>query len=439
MKRLLIIFTVGVLFCGNCCAAGAGDVSVREVAGRGSTRSAAIKDALYVAVGQARGVKVDSGRYELGFSESGIGIDSGDANKRRVQFDSLSVDTSGTFHTTQIGGAVKSYEVIEERETADGGYEVKLKVSVYDYAPRGDAQRPKIGVMPVKALQPSYSFFEMQVPASAVSMLFTQRLALALTQTNKFAVLDRESLSDFAREKDLLLSNDAPLEEQSKLAEILGSDLLLVGTISQARLERMQKLLTAANYVTTEYKARFVVNYRVILSYSRQIVAAGIVEKYLENEEIRALADEQSSREWDSGQVRDAVMSVVANEVVSEIIDQLYPTRIATVQPGGMIVLNQGGSRISAGALLEVYSEGEEIFDHDTKESLGKVEALVATIRVTRVAQKMSFAQVVSGDASKISKGLICRIKKVKKNFDIGKDREVIQTPGGGIKLPFDR
>lgn len=441
MKRLCITFAIGLLLCTSVYAAGADDVVVREVIGRGSTRNQAIKDALYVAVGQSRGVEVDSGRYELGFSESGIGLDSDKSDtgrSRRIQFDSISVDTSGTVYTTKIGGSVKTYEVIEEKETADG-YEVKVRVTVIDYGPRGDAHRPKVGLMHARTLEPTYSFFGDQVPAATVSVLFTQKLAAALTQTNKFAILDRESIAEFTREKSLLVSNDAPLEEQAKLAEMLGSDYLLVGTISQAKLERTRQNLAAADYTVNQDRARVVFNYRLILSYSRQIVSAGTVEKYLKNEEIRALADEQSSAKWDAGQIRDALFAIVANEVVAQIIDQLYPVRVATVQADGQVVVNQGGDRISQGAMFEIYKQGEEVFDPDTTESLGKIEALIATIRITRVANKMSFAEIVSGDKSKITKGLICRPRQTKKRFNVGAEPEVIRTPRGGVKLPFDR
>jgi curli biogenesis system outer membrane secretion channel CsgG len=439
MKRVHITFTVGVLLCANLYAAESKDVVVREVIGKGSSRSQAIKDALYVAVSQVRGVEVGSGTYELGFSEAGIGVDSGQADKRRVEFDSLSVATSGTAYTTKIGGAVKGYEVLEEKELADGAYEVKLRVTVYDYAPRGDSQRPKIGVMPVGTPADSYSFFDVQTPSSVLSSLLSQRLAVGLTQTNKFAVLDRESIAEFAMEKRLLVSNDAPLEEKAKLAEMLGSDYLLTGAISQAKLEKKQKVLGAANYTVTEYKARVVFNYRLIVSFTRQVVVAGVVEKYLENEQIRALADEQNSAEWDAGQIRDAILAIVANEAVSEIIDRLYPMRVASVQENGVVVVNQGGDRISQGALLEVFTEGEEVFDPDTKESLGKVQNVVATIRVKRIAEKMSFADVVDGDLSKISKGLICRARKPKKEDDAGMKRSIIRNENGGVKLPFDR
>ena len=133
------------------------------------------------------------------------------------------------------------------------------------------------------------------------------------------------------------------------------------------------------------------------------------------------------------------MFGIVANEVVEKIIDQLYPVRVAAVQADGQVVLNQGGDRISPGALLEIYTSGQEVIDPDTKESLGKVESLVATLRITRVANKMSFAEVVSGDKSKIAEGLVCRPKQVAKKLDAGAERRVIMTPEGGVKLPFDR
>lgn len=443
MKRLCITLIACMSLCTSLFAVQGKDLVVREVIGRGTTKDQAIKNALYTAVGQARGVEVDSERYNLGFHESGVGLDAdntGEGKSTRIQFDSIEVGTQGNVYTTKIGGAVKTYEVLEEQKTEDG-YEVKVRVTIIDYAPRDDSHRPKIGLMHARTLQPTYAFLDNQMPEAVISSMFTQKLAMALTQTNKFAVLDRESIAEFARERSLLLSNDAPLEERAKLAEMLGSDYLLVGTISQAKLERKAKRLTAANYTVTEHKARVVFNYRLISGYSRQIVQAGVVEKYLENEEIRALADEQSSREWDAVQIRDAIFAIVANEVVERIIDRLYPVKVVSVQPDGQIIVNQGGDRIEPGTEFEICKQGEELFDPDTKESLGKVESLIATIKITRVAQKISFAEVVTGQASNVTKGLFCRPKKKDtKGFKkIGAESEIKKLPNRGVKLPFDK
>jgi len=161
------------------------------------------------------------------------------------------------------------------------------------------------------------------------------------------------------------------------------------------------------------------------------------VQKYLENEQVRRLADEQSPAEWNPAQVRDAFLKLVADDVIKAIIDRVYPVKIAAVQ-GEQIVLNQGGERIAKGMLYDVYGEGQEIFDTDTNESLGKIESFVATIQIQRVANNMSFATIVKGDMANIAKGLVCRAQEVKKPADVGAKPEVIRTNKGGVKLPFD-
>ena len=296
-----------------------------------------------------------------------------------------------------------------------------------------------MALMPVKTLKNSYPFLGLAVPADDLAALFAQRLAVALTQTNKFAVLDRESISDFVKEEKMLLSFDAPLGEQAKLAETLGADYLLVGTISEAKIEKIERYLEVAQYTARKFKARFAFNYRLVDSSTKQIVFASVAQKYLENQQVRDLADEQNPTEWDPAQVRDAFIWLVVKDVTEAIIDRVHPITIAAVQQGGQIVLNQGGNRMTKGMLFDVFTRGKEVFDADTKELLGRVENRVATIEVQRVAHTMSFAKVVRGDLSRISKGLICRAKEVKKDYEVGKRPSITKTEKGGVKLPFDK
>ncbi len=415
------------------------NVIVREVIGRGRDRDEAVKDGLHRAVEQSRGVEVDTVAYEYNFRGAGAGVSADGPDGRRVEFDSVDVTTRGTAYTTEIAGLVKSYDVLEETQIEPDTYQVKLRVSVYDYAARGQTKRVKIALMPAKTLQPEYGFLNTTIPADTLSKLFSQRLAMGMTQTNKFAVLDRESISDFAKERNMLVSFDAPLGEQAKLAETIGADYLLIGTISQAKIERIDKYLKTANYTASEFKARFKFDYRLVDSATKQIVLASSAEKYLENQEVRKLADEQSPSEWDAAQVRDAFLTLVANDIIEAIIDRVYPVKIAAIQSDGQLILNQGGERMAEGMILDVFSMGEEIIDTDTNESLGRIESLVATIEVQKVSNTMSFATVISGDASKISKGLVCRLKEAKKTTEAGAKPDVKRTGSGGVVLPFDR
>jgi curli biogenesis system outer membrane secretion channel CsgG len=411
---------------------------IKEVVGRGRSRDEAIKDALYRAVEQVRGVRVDSGNYEFGFRSSGVGVGDDGPGRRRIEFDSVNVATDGTVYTTEIGGLVRSYNVLDEKQIDPDTYEVTLQVSVYDYAARGRTGRIKIALMPAKTQQVSYGFLNQTISGETLSSLFSQRLAAGLTQTNKFAVLDRESIDDFIREKEMLFSFDAPLGEQAKLAETIGADYLLAGTITQAEIERIDRQLKAANYTARKFKARFNFDYRLVDSSTKQVVLASAAQKYLEDEQVRKLADEQNPVEWDPAQVRDAFITLVANDVIAAIIDRVYPITVAAIQDDGQVILNQGGQRMKNGMLLDVFTTGREVFDNDTGESLGRIESHVATIEIQNVTHTMSTAKVVAGDVLKVSMGLTCRIKPEKRDLGVGMKPDVVRTKTGGVKLPFD-
>jgi len=411
---------------------------VREVIGRGRNRDEAVKNALYRAVEQVRGVRVDSSNYEFGFRSSGVGVGNDGPGRRRIEFDSVDVATDGTVYTTEIGGLVRSYKVLDEKQIDQDTYEVTLQVSVYDYGARGQTGRIKVALMPAKTQQDSYVFLNQIISGDTLSSLFSQRLVAGLTQTNKFAVLDRESIVDFTREKEMLFSFDAPFGEQAKLAETLGADYLLVGTISQAQIEKIERYLRAANYTARKFKARFNFDYRLVDSATKQVVLATTAQKYLEDEQVRRLADEQNPLEWDPAQVRDAFISLVANDVIAAVIDRVYPITVAAVQADGQLILNQGGQRMKNGMLLDVYTTGKEVFDNDTGESLGSIESHVATLEIQKVTYTMSMAKVVAGDVSKVNIGSVCRIQKQKRDLGVGMKPDVIRTKTGGVKLPFD-
>jgi len=411
---------------------------VKEVVGRGRNRDEAIKNALYRAVEQVRGVKVDSSNYEFGFRSSGVGVGDDGPGRRRIEFDSVKVATDGTVYTTEIGGLIRSYNVLDEKQIDENTYEVTLQVSVYDYAARGQTGRVKIALMPAKTQQTNYGFLNQTISGDTLSSLFSQRLVAGLTQTNKFAVLDRESIDDFVREKDMLFSFDAPLGEQAKFAETIGADYLLVGTITQAQIEKIERYLPAANYTARKFKARFNFDYRLVDSATKQVVLASNAQKYLEDEQVRRLADEQNPLEWDPAQVRDAFISLVANDVIAAIIDRVYPITVAAVQEDGQVIVNQGDQRMKTGMLLDVFTMGKEVFDNDTGESLGSIESHVATLEIQKVAHTLSLAKVVAGDVSKVSMGSVCRIRKEKRDLGVGMKPDVIRTKTGGVKLPFD-
>ncbi len=438
MKKIYMCLVVAVLICPQ--AFSATKTIVCETKGQDVNREKAIKKALAEAVAQVRGVQISSQDYDFGYRSATADIDykKNDAGKK-VAFDAVSVQTGGSVLRTDIEGLVKTYEVLEEKKIDDNTYEVTLKVWVYDYEPLDQTSRVRLAIMPIKTLNPNYLFGSFIASADELSQKLAQKLSANLTGTNKFAVLDREYILDFAHNRNILVSADSSLEEKAKLGKVLGADYMIVGTISDARLEIKERTSSIIGVPVREHKADFVFDYRLIGSSTRQVKLADTVNIRLEEtSEVKKLVKDWDPENLDYRELIDNLVANATNEVVQTIIDRLYPIRIASVDKSGVIIINQGGKKIATGLLLDVFAKGKEIIDVDTKESLGKTEVLVATIKVDKVTPKISYAKLVKGDLLKISEGLVCRYKKAETKTDEGLKSNIEATPKGGVKLPFD-
>ncbi len=435
MKKIYMLVLVAALVCPK--AFSAPTTIVRQTKGQGITREQAIDKALYQAVAQAKGIAVSSGRYDFGFQSSGVGIDTKDTGKS-IEFDSVSVQAGGSTRLTDIAGWVKSYEVIDEQKTDDRTYEVTIKAWVYDYEDPEQTKRLKLAIMPIQTLYDSYRFGNYVPSAVEMSLKLSQQLSAGITQTNKFAVLDREYISEFAQNRNILISDDSPIEEKARLGQVLGADYMIVGTISNAGLKIKERASRAIGRAIREYEVDYVFDYRLIVAPTRQVKLADTVNIALERDQVRVLVKRWRPEDLDYREMVDNLTARVAKQVIDSIIDRLYPIRIASKNITGQLIINQGGKRISKGSVLDVLVQGEEIIDVDTKESLGRTESHIATIEIEKVTPTISYARLVKGDLDNISVGLICRLKKVELEVPGGAKSSIRRTPQGGVKLPFD-
>ena len=435
MKKIYMLLLVAALVCPK--AFSAPTTIVRQTKGQGITREQAIDKALYQAVAQAKGIAVSSGRYNLGFQSSGMGFDTRGTGKS-IEIDSVSVQADGSTRLTDIAGWVKSYEIIDEQKIDDRTYEVTIKAWVYDYEDPEQTNRLKLAVMPIKTLYDSYQFGNYVPSGAEMSLKLSQQLSAGITQTNKFAVLDREYIDEFARNRNILISDDSPIEEKARLGQVLGADYMIVGTISNAGLKIKERSSRAIGRPIRRYEVDYVFDYRLIVAPTRQVKLADTVNIALEEDQVRVLVKRWRPEDLDYREMVDNLTARVAKQVIDSIIDRLYPIRIASKQITGQLIINQGGKRISKGSILDVYVQGEEIIDVDTKESLGLTESQVATIMIEKVTPTISYARLVKGDLDRIAVGLICRLKKAEIEMpERGKSR-IRRTPQGGVKLPFD-
>ncbi len=443
MKKAFLFLTILVLVSTQAFSADPNTTTTKtkvvETKGQGVNRDEAINNALKQAVAQVKGVAVSSIDTNFLYRSASADIEKTESGKK-VEFDAVGVQTGGTTLRTDMAGLIKTYEVLNEKKLDDGTYEVTLKVTVYDYESPDKTARLKLAVMPIRTLAAFYQFGNISNPSLDTSRLFSQKLTAALAQTNKFAVLDREYMQEFAQERNFLLSGDASLEEMSKFGEALGVDYMLVGTINRAGIVRKETYSSAIDRTISEYEAHFSFEYRLIVGPTRQVKSAGVLDISLDKtDEIKKLVRKWEPQDLDYKEMMDNFVGMAANQLVELLIDQLYPIRIASIDKDGQVIINQGGSRIAVGQLLDIVSQGKELFDADTKESLGTTETLVATIRIDKVMPRISYAKLVNGDLAKLSEGLICRPRKAEAAPLGGRKSEIERSPAGGVKLPFDR
>jgi hypothetical protein len=412
---------------------------IQEGKGIASTREDAIKKAIFEAVAKAKGINVGSGRYQFDFESVSADIERKPSGKE-IGFDAVSIYAEGTTTSTAIRALVKTYEVLEEKRIDPNLWEVKLKVWIYDYQPPDKTGRLRIAVMAPTTLSSEYSFGSIKLSNREIEQKITHILNTKLTATNKFAVLDRHYIDKVMQEKGLVLLGDSSLEEKAKIGNLLGADYILVSTLTEAQLTVKEKYLEAIGRKTYEHEAKFKMDYSLIGAATSQIKLSDSVTLWLQyDKDVRNLVPNWQDDKIDYLVLAEELIKSATAPIVDKITGALYPARIAKILPEGQIVINKGGKDISESDMYEVLKEGAELFDYDTKESIGKIEEPVATIKITKVMSNFSYAAIVKGDALKLSEGLICR-KKTEEPQNISEQKTNVEVlPSGGVKMPFDK
>lgn len=413
------------------------DIVVRESRGTGKSRSEAIRQALYDAVSQVKGIAVSSDDVRVALDSSTLDINTDDGNKT-VSIDALAIHGESTSLKTKSAGMVKSYEVISESEV-DGIYDVKLKVSVYSYQSPLATGRRRLAVMPLRAMGMEFDFLGLKTTSTEITKLMSKKLTSLLTETNKFSILDREHIEEFVLEQKLLLSNAASVKEKAKLSEIMGSDYMLVGTIMRAGIKKRSWNSSAIGRKINQYEGDFVFEYRVIASATSQVWVSDEIILSLDNTQVKNLSERWRPEWLDIQEMRDNLITMAAKEVVNSIVDTLFPIKVVKVTDNDKVVLNQGGKRFAKGQVYDVFDEGELLTNPDTGEKLGTEEIRIGQVKVIQITPAITYAEIVSGDVSAIKQGMLCRY--IKSNIidpPIYKRSNIQKTSNGGVRLPFD-
>ncbi len=357
--------TVALLWLSMLAAAQA-QIVYREVVatGNGGDPSEATIDAIENAIAQVGGMKLSTAT-SLSMSE----ITSGGTTKFEENF------KQNIERITR--GVIKSYVVLESGTSpgTDRAF-VKIKAVIPSYKPSEQLKRLKLAVLPLTVVGAAASRPGGAEFAESVS----SALEAYLTQTRKFAMIDRRYTDSGKRELKRVNSRNAPIEETVKIGMRVGADYMVLAALKEFDpQERQQQRVTGR--VVTRSSAPASIDVRVIDIATGQIKFA---QTYVNPGRLP------------SGMTLPQYAADIGADIGEVISTAIYP--IAVV--GGSaneVTLNQGGDTVQIGRVYRLVTLGQNLVDPYTKESLGQEEREVARVEVTSVTDRTATAKVVAG------------------------------------------
>lgn len=385
-----------------------------EAEGIGPTASVAALRALDQAIAQVNGRRVSS---SINAASAGMSIDVEGLGSTQVGGDAfLEQVVSGS------DGAVKSFRVLsqEEVERVDAEYafngeattggwfgdsirvsetekhlsrywKVRVSADVAKFVGPKDDGRPKLVVAAPRTGSSRYAVGDTQVDSSAVASEIRARLSDALTQTERFQVLDREFGSELQDEVDFINSGNARTEEVARLGQRLATDLILVPTIERFAYPKSSRTLRLSGRELTSYSGGGRVSLKLINATTGEVVLSESFEHALPKTGPSTLP-----RVVDGPGMAGAMMDSLSDRMIRSVVNEIFPISVIALT-GNQVVLSQGGKSVAKGERYDAVMLGEALTDPQTGRSLGRNELPCCTIRIDRVADQTSYG-TIEGD-----------------------------------------
>ncbi|SDJ34910.1 CsgG/HfaB family protein [Billgrantia gudaonensis] len=419
--RLLLWLLVAAL---PLTAQGGLQTRVVQAEATGVDREEAIFNALGEAVRQVHGAQVDASR-ELRRSMNRLSVRDGDGREASVTHESQV--ENGTKVRSQ--GLISGYDVLEVAPAPGGGQLARLEVRVPVYrVPGAGAQsnRRRLAVYPVEIDTAQLRLGGETLATGDVSARLTQSLVQALVGSRRFNVLDRDMQQAIRAEQAFVASGRVPLAEKAMLGRNLGADYLVV-----TRLTELDMVLReVANPITGERSHEgdgvATLEARVVIPATGQIMWSHTLSTDLAELGIDSPAN---------GGFAQRVFDALGSELTFRALNVIYPVRVVESR-GNEIVLNQGGVIVKPGQRWAVYDIGKTYSDPYHGESLGPRESWVADVDITRVADKVAHARIVSGAVE--GNGQVLRRVDATGKATREAEREAVRGTRERVCLPMD-
>ena len=234
------------------------------------------------------------------------------------------------------------------------------------------------------------SVIENKTPNSEMDRVnLVDRLITTLTETRQFRVIERQKMDDLLKEQKFQLSGMTDPTKVSEIGKLLGADLMIFGGITRADQKKIDKFSYDEVQTIVELDIRGVDVKTAEIVFSQKVTGDN-AQKIVTTGSGEVLSGSMSP------QVAYAECALKAVEAVSRKIVEFYqPLGFVVSAKKGQIITNLGQRKgIRKGDKLSVYRSGDEMFDPETKESLGFSKEEVGTATVIDVDYKTSIASI---------------------------------------------
>ena len=378
-----------------------------EVEGVGATRAAAVDDALRLAIKQVNGVVVDASEAQANIATA-ITTSEGDVDIKAVSF--------AQAVATQSHGLISNFKIIKETnesaafmglrgaQKSHPSWRIRIGANIAKYQASAEANRPRLIVAQPRTAGANFDFGDTSKPSSEVQAAVRSRLNDALTQTNRFAVLDREFTGEIQQEMDLVSSGAVNKADTARLGQQLAADLIVIPTIERMEYNRHARQLRLADRELVSYSGGARITFRVINATTGQIVMSDSFSTDFPTTRPTTLG-----ATVDAAGATDHAMAAMTQQFVSKLLLKTFPVSVISLN-GQDVVLSQGGAAVRQGARYRAVILGDALSDPQTGQSLGRTEHDFGTIQITRSENNAAYGVIEGGrslPAGQFKPGLI--------------------------------
>ncbi len=420
--------------------------------GSGASPDAAIAKALSNAVAEQTGVSVGaatlSGSVNATVTESTQSNSTSNSGMSGVLPPSMRVRQDGKTKTDSLngqgavgavlsssGGRVVRYHVISVTAAPGGGFTAKVHAVLELFARQAGVadSRKRIAIS-------SFAMDDPRRGSGVIGQALHDQLVIDLTQSRRFAVVDRADDADYQQEMALVNSGDAAPAERAHAGQVLGADFILTGKLHEIG-SRTTGHAASTSSSTIELTGEVVSH---TTASTLHTVAGSATASY----ELIEVATRQIIMA-DRSTVSGNEVTALAQRMTDTLLNTIYPPRLIKADDPNDLIINEGGTLLHAGQHFRLMIEGEEMFDPYTHESLGKTERQGGVVEVVDVEPRMSHARLVAGDLPATALAAVLRpVAELQAappavRHKVGMRRTVARpapadASSGGLRLPFD-